>query len=210
MKSDRIQRRPNIAICVVGGASRDRAGFDRPRRRWRRFRADGRHVGRDGPAPAIGRRPIGHRRSARGSGRDLRRRSQRRQRDRALSEAHLYFRRRQRPDEHFRLGQGRTKNCGHPGLGRSRRRRVVEPPQRRDPRQRDSRAHGREHDHPHRDPSRRPRRRKRRSTSLPASSTIRRPQPPEPALRSPSRRRRQRRRRSGGSSGKSSSSPQER
>ena len=35
MKSDRIQRRPNIIICVVGGASRDRAGFDRPRRRWR-------------------------------------------------------------------------------------------------------------------------------------------------------------------------------
>ena len=50
----------------------------------------------------------------------------------------------------FALGQGRTKNRVLPGLGRPGHRRADGAPQCRDPRQRDSRAHGREHNHPDR------------------------------------------------------------
>ena len=150
MKSDRTQRRPNIILCVaaallaIAPASIVRA-------------ADGSDSLRMGGAsdPAGQRLQLGVGQSVivdlpEEAGEIYVGDPNDRQRDRALGEARLYFRRRQRPDQHFRVGQGRAKNCGHPGLGRARRRRIVEPAQHRHPRQRNSRAHGREHDHPDR------------------------------------------------------------
>ena len=66
------------------------------------------------------------------AGEILRRRSQDRQRDRALRQASLHLRRRQWPNQHFRIGARRPENSDHRSLRRPRRRRIVGPLQRCD------------------------------------------------------------------------------
>ena len=133
------------------GASRDRAGFDRPRCRRRRYRPNWRRVQSGGRTPAIGRRPIRHRRFAGGGGRDLCRRSQRSPtRSCARRSASIFPASPTARRAYFALARdGRRIAAIQVSVGRDVAE-IVEPAQHRHPRQRNSCAHGREHDHPHR------------------------------------------------------------